>query len=85
MRTALVPGRVIVATYYVNESRCHFAEVPLHETLLSCWRCYPARPTLSSLQDKLAQIMLIKRPMSFSRLFERKAPLDMDLEPASPR
>jgi hypothetical protein len=37
------------------------------------------------LQDKLAKIVLIKRPMRFGGLVKRKAPSDMDLERPGPR
>ena len=37
-------------------------------------------PSLSSLQNKLAEVVLVKCPMCFGGLVKRKAPRDMDLE-----
>ena len=45
----------------------------------------PVRRRLSDLQDKLAKIVLIKRPMRFGGLVKWKAPRDMDLEWTGPR
>ena len=39
---------------------------------------------LSRLQDKLAEIVLVKRPMCFGGLIKREAPRDMDLERRQP-
>jgi hypothetical protein len=49
--------------------------VIVHEALLSS-RCL----RLARLEDQLAKIVLIKRPMRFGGLIKRKAPRDMDLE-----
>ena len=39
---------------------------------------------LGRLEDKLAKIVLVKRPMCFGGLVKRKAPRDMHLERPSP-
>src|SRR4029077_5682427 len=57
----------------------------VHETLLFLIEMRPVTLTLGSLQDKLAEIALIKCPMRFRGLIEWKAPPDMHLERRVPR